>query len=103
MNMMPSMSTFHMIKLRDIETEEKAMERKCPIKIVEVKKGKTYVEDFRLEGADVYKHLSCDLIFKYIHKSPMCKSVKRRSNYDGTQTIVVTYDNGVRSTYIVEN
>ena len=73
------------------------------LKIVEVKKGKSYTEDFRLVGSVVYEHLASDLIYKYMHKSPMYKSVKRRNNYDGTQTIVFTYDNGVRSTYTIKN
>ena len=74
------------------------------IKLVEKKDEKgNYCESCTFYGDVVYKHLAYDLLWKFMHKSPMYKRITRKTNYNGTQTIVVTYDNGVRSTYTIQD
>jgi len=68
------------------------------------KEGRTWKESYTNNNpADVYESLSLALIAKKIHSCSYIKSIKRISNYDGTQTITVNYDNGVKTVYIVAN
>ena len=61
-----------------------------------------YIETFRTTNEqDVYKDLALALISKKINGCTWVKSIKRIQRYDGTQKIVVTYDNGCRDIYIV--
>lgn len=70
----------------------------------EKKRGKKWIETFKqTEPVEVYRDLMHDLINKKICCASYIKSIKRTNNYDGTQTIIVTYDNECRSIYIVEN
>lgn len=57
------------------------------------------------DAETVYRSLTEDMVFRYIHKSPVVKSVKRTQNYDGTNTITVTLgEHGdVRRVYTVPN
>ena len=45
-----------------------------------------------MTGAEVYRALAEDMVCKYIHKANFIKSIKRKQNYNGTVTIIVTYD-----------
>jgi hypothetical protein len=73
-------------------------------KIVEIKNGRKWeTERVITEESEVYKSLAHDLIAKKIHACTYIKSIKRICNYDGTQTITVTYNNDCRSIYTVEN
>ena len=73
-------------------------------RIAQKKTGKTWVNTYidTCPGT-VYKSLSHDLIAKKINACTYIKSIKRIQNYDGTNTIIVTYDNNVRSVYTIEN
>ena len=69
-----------------------------------VKSGRTWKESYtNTNPADVYESLSMALINKKIHACSYIKSIKRVNNYDGTQSITVNYDNGVKTVYIVAN
>jgi hypothetical protein len=57
--------------------------------------------DICTDATTVYHHLSEDMVYRFIHKSPMVRRIKRVNNYDGTVTIVVTYDNDHRKVYVV--
>jgi hypothetical protein len=87
-----------------MKTEEKAMEF-VPTRTVEKKIGGKWVKEeyAEMSGLEVYRALAEDLIYKHVYKSNYIKSIKRKNNFDGTQTIVITYDSGVRATYIVRN
>lgn len=50
---------------------------------------------------EIYRALSNDLIAKKLNGCSYIRSIKRTPNYDGTQTIVVLYNNGVKATYTV--
>lgn len=50
----------------------------------------------------IYKELSHDLWAKHICKVDYIKRITDRSNYNGTRTIEVLYDNGVKRIYTVE-
>ena len=71
--------------------------------MVRMQDGKWAVP-FRTTDAEyIYKDLAKCLIDKKINKCTYIRSIKRIPNYDGTQTIVVTHDNGVKAVYTVEN
>ena len=55
------------------------------------------------DPAEVYEFLSRDLIAKKINACTYIKSIKRVNNYDGTQTITVTYDSATRNIYTIKN
>ena len=72
--------------------------------VIEVKNGKKYeVSNVITDEKEVYQRLAADLINKKLCSCSYIKSIRRYSNYDGTQTVIVTYDNNVRSTYTVKN
>lgn len=71
-------------------------------RICQVKDGKNYRTTYEeTDEKEIYKNLSLDLINKKINQCRYIKSISRKSNYDGTQTITVNYDNNVRNIYIV--
>ena len=73
-------------------------------RIVELKTSKGWeVHHTETEKTEIYEALARDLIAKKIHHCTYIKSIKRVCNYDGTQTITVTYDNNCRSIYTVVN
>ena len=79
------------------------MERKIT-RTVEVKKGRTWETTHSTDNAtEVYESLAHDLHAKYICKAAYIRRITDRSNYDGTRTVTVTYDNDCRSTYIIRN
>lgn len=51
---------------------------------------------------NIYTSLASDLLAKKVHKCTYITRITDRSNYDGTRTIVVYYDNGTKSVYIVK-
>lgn len=64
----------------------------------------TWTETFHSEDKEyVYSCLARDLLAHYVHKAPYIKRITDRNNYTGTRTIIVTYDNGTRSEYIVKD
>ena len=71
---------------------------------VYVKEGKKYnASRYCIDREAVYAALASDLINKKILKASYISRIVRFSNYDGTQTVKVFYDNGVMCEYIVEN
>lgn len=73
-------------------------------RVVEIKCSKGWgATHTDTDPASVYEHLSRDLIAKKINACTYIRSIKRSNNYDGTQTIVVTYDTATRSVYTVAN
>ena len=73
-------------------------------RIVEIKEGRTWRESYAsTDPAAVYQDLAGDLIAKKINCCSYIRSIKRTCLYNGFQKIVVSYDNGVRATYIVKN
>ena len=87
------------------------MDSFVPTRRTEVKKGKKWeaTDSDPMVGAEVYRALAEDMMYKYIYKGSFIKSIKRKTNYDGTQTIIVTYDhngiatNDVRAIYHIRN
>lgn len=74
--------------------------------ITQIKENGVYRTDWELTVCDfesIYSSLVYDLINKKIHKASYIRSIKRVSNYDGTQDIIVTYDNNVRRIYTIAN
>lgn len=72
--------------------------------IIEIKNGKKWVQDTVITDETlVYKYLANDLISKKLNGCNYIKTIKRVPNYDGTQTITVTFNNDTRSIYTVKN
>ena len=70
---------------------------------IETKDGKKWVETYKqTDNAEALHSLASDLAAKYIGKAAYVKSIKRRNNYDGTQTYTVTYDNNCRAIYVTD-
>lgn len=79
------------------------MENNIVSRIAQVKRNNAWIDTFSdYNETDVYKSLSRDLIAKKINQCRYIKSIKRRQNYNGYITIIVTYDNNVRSVYTVK-
>ena len=73
-------------------------------RIAQKKNGKTWVDTYiDNDAASVYKSLSHDLIAKKLNACTYIKSIKRIQNYDGTNTIIVTYAYNTRSIYTIDN
>ena len=80
-----------------------------PTRKTEVKHGKKWEASTSdpMTGAEVYRALAEDLLYKYVNKASFIKSIKRKQNYNGTVTIIVTYDhtgiatNDVRAIYTI--
>lgn len=68
----------------------------------EKKEGRKYIETYRTEDENqVYKDFANEIMYKLVFKSPVYKSMKQYSNYDGTRTVIFYQDNG-RSIYIIK-
>lgn len=65
-----------------------------PTRKTEVKHGKKWEASTSdpMTGAEVYRALAEDMLYKYVNKASFTKSIKRKQNYNGTVTIIVTYD-----------
>ena len=58
----------------------------------QIKEGKTWTTTFTSEGEHALQFLASELAAKYVGKASYIRSIKRRNNYDGTQTYIVTYN-----------
>lgn len=67
------------------------------------KKGKEWETTAYYAGVELYRNLASELAAKHIGHASYIKSIKRKNRYDGTQEYTVTYDNGCRNVYLVEN
>ena len=73
-------------------------------KTIEIKEGKKWVESRVItDEKEVYDNLAHGRISKKINCCQWIKSIKRIPNYNGSQTIKVTYDNDARATYIISD
>lgn len=71
-------------------------------RIIEEKNGSKWVACRMIDDAvQVLESLAQDLISKKINECKYIRSIKRQNNYDGTQTITVTHNNGTRSVYVI--
>jgi hypothetical protein len=52
---------------------------------------------------EIYQRLASDLIAKKINACLYIKKIERGNLYNGTQKIIIYYDNGVKAVYIVKN
>lgn len=69
------------------------------------KQGNEWVETWATEGERVYEDLAKDLIAKKLENCTYIRSIKRKQNYDGTNTITVNYTpdcGGGRRIYTIE-
>ena len=73
-------------------------------KTIEVKNGKKWeVTNIIDDELSIYQSLANDLIAKKINQCSYVKSIKRVPLYNGTQKIIVTYDNDCRAIYVVSD
>ena len=73
-------------------------------RVAEKKVGRNWIETYRTtEPAEVYKSLAKDMVNKKLCECRYITRIRRRSNYDGTETITVNYDNNIRSVYVIES
>lgn len=71
---------------------------------VYVKEGNKYnMSRYCTDKNAIHFALMQDLINKKVCNCSYIKRITRYSNYDGTQTLKVYYDNGVMCEYVVEN
>lgn len=74
------------------------------IRKMEKKTGRNWETTYETRDiALIYEILARDLISKKLNNCTYIKSIKRNTNYDGTQNILVTYDNNTRSLYTVRD
>ncbi len=77
--------------------------RSCIKRVIEVRSGKKWTVSAEQYDRETILHsLASDLAAKYIGRAQYVRRIERRSNYDGTQTYTVTYDNECRSIYTVD-
>lgn len=87
----------------EITEEGKTMNENRIYMSIEEKINGKYQEIRRVtDPAEVEHDLMHDLIAKKLHSCTYIKSIKDRTNYDGTRTITVTYTNNVRRIYRIE-
>lgn len=68
------------------------------------KEGKKYITRYtNTDREEVYRSLCADLINKKIVGSSSITRIERKRSYGDTQKIIVTYDNGWRTVYEVED
>lgn len=73
-------------------------------KVIEIKDGKKWIISRTVTDPEtVYTSLAHDLIAKKINACLYIKTIRRIPNYNGSQNIIITYDNNVRATYTVAN
>ena len=71
--------------------------------MVEVKDGRSWVETYRTENPEnIQRRLCHDLIAGKLHHAGYVKRITDKTNYDGTRTIRVLYDNDARATYRIK-
>ncbi len=68
-----------------------------------VKNGNKWEQTFKETNEErINKSLLNDIIAKKMHKCTYIKSISERTNYDGTRTFKVYYDNNCMNEYTVE-
>ena len=73
-------------------------------KITEKKIGNKWVEESRTNDKEqVYRELARRLISKKLRNCQWITSIKYDYCYDGTDKIKITYDNGYRDVFVVED
>lgn len=71
-------------------------------RVAEIREGRNWRQTFvETDSAKVYEDLARELVAKKLLGASWIKSVRERTNYDGTRNITVTYDNDCRSIYTV--
>ena len=66
------------------------------------KVGSKWEQTYRTtDELEIYKDFANALLCKKIHKCTYIASIKDRTNYDGTRTVTVYYDNGTKAVFIV--
>ena len=74
---------------------------------IEVKRGNKYQESCQytevLNRDYIHERLANDLLHHYVHKARYITRISDRSNYDGTRTVTVNYDNDTRAVYVINN
>lgn len=74
------------------------------LKIVEKKQGRKWVEEYRTKDVTtVYRELGLRMVSKKLHRCNWIKSIRHTTLYNGYQKIIITYDNGYRDVFYVEN
>lgn len=74
------------------------------IRELQVRQGKSWTTTYTTDNeTDIFKSLSNDLIAKKLCNCTYIRSIKRIQNYNGTITIIVTYDNETRSIYTIQD
>ena len=67
-----------------------------------IKNGSKWEESFSTtDQKAVYQLLAQAMVRRYVHKAAGILRVLDRSNYDGTRTVTIYYDNNCKSEYIV--
>ena len=70
---------------------------------IERKTGRTWETTYETHDSKViYKQLATDLIYNKLCKTPYIKRIRDKNNCNGSRTIIVMYDNDVRSTFIIQ-
>lgn len=83
--------------------EMKKMEKREIKFVTEIKEHNKWKETYtEIDKAIIYKELADDLIRAKITHGTCVRKIKRSPNYDGTNTIVIWYDNDLKRTYTVE-
>lgn len=73
-------------------------------KVIEIKNGKKYeIESVTTDVTTIFESLARDLVAKKLQACTWITSIKDRTNYDGTRTITVTYNNGCRALYTIKD
>lgn len=59
-------------------------------------------------GEDFTKEYLCEKLMeemkeKYLCKATWVKNIKRENRFNGTEKVIVTYDNGYRTIYTIES
>jgi len=74
------------------------------VEIVYDKKNGVYTEVRVIEDVEkIYRDLARMLVHKKLHSCKWIKRITDRTNYDGTRTIDIYEDNGIRRRFIVED
>lgn len=70
---------------------------------IQIKNGREWeTSNIITDKETIHRYLSHDLIAKKLHSCKYITSIRDRTNYDGTRTIIVSYTDGVRRIYIIE-
>lgn len=67
------------------------------------KEGNAWKETYKETNKTIiYEQIARALHAKYIAKAPYIKRLIDYSNYDGTRTITIYYDNNIKDVFIVD-